>query len=181
VSILLLWLMACQCGQAPDAPLAAEVGPAHFGRFHGLVNTAIDGDVEASKFLARSLQEGDVPEVVDDGGGHEKVGGGLGYVQMAQSPEDVVDGLAAAAVGCGLCHSAAGVQSPQLGAWTHESAGLRLVLGAVFDTPSDVPADGAELAGVRQAWEGAADQKLDDRLAAALMACLRCHAAAEVR
>ena len=171
----MLWLVlmvGCRCGSIEPLPEVRQ-GSSHFGRFHGLVNAALEGDVEGARWIAQTLQEGDVPDPADDGGGAEKVGGALGFVQMAEDGEEVLDGLAAAAVGCGQCHAAAGVEKPPMGLWSHQSAGLRLVLGEVFPPAESPPAEGPELAVVRAAWDAAEGD--EERLAAALAACVECH------
>lgn len=175
--LVLLWLLGCTCNDAESPVIAPRAS--HFGTFHGLVNAATQGDVESAKWIARSLQEGEVPDPADDGGGAEEVGGALGYIQIAEDPEEVIDGLAAAAIGCGKCHQAAGVQRPEMGVWSHQNAGLRLVLGEVFPPGEAPPPATDELVPVSIAWdaatagEGGSLQKA--RLEAALGACLACH------
>ena len=126
-------LSGCTCGgpstQRPTVPTASS---GHFPRFHALVNATLQGEVETARFLAADLRPSDLPEVDDDGGAAEKIGGGLGFLQTASTPEDAVDGLAAVGSGCGSCHAAAGVGGKRMGPWTHPTAGLRLSLGAVF-------------------------------------------------
>ena len=176
---VLLWMLGCTCNETEPPMIAPRAS--HFGTFHGLVNAATQGDVDGAKWIARSLQEGDVPEPLDDGGGLEEVGGALGFIQIAEDAEEVVDGLATAAVGCGKCHVAAGVKKPEMGVWTHESAGLRLVLGAVFPPGEAPPAEGDELVPVSLAWDSAEASEGENldvvRLTAALGACLECHEA----
>ena len=179
--ILLALLVGCQCG-GPSEPQAPPV-PSHFGRFDALVSAAVAGDVQTAQFVARSLQEGDVAEPADDDGGAERVGGALGFVQIAEDSAEVIDGVASAAIGCGQCHTASKVQRPELGPWTHENAGLRLVLGAVFPPIEPPPWIPEPLGDSRKAWDDAVDPEDTDasdpdvaRLAAALQACVRCHA-----
>ena len=63
-----------------------------------------------------------------------------------------------------------------MGVWSHHSAGLRLVLGAVFPPGTPPPAEGDELVPVSIAWdETEGDEKA--KLTAALGACWTCHEA----
>lgn len=178
----LLILGGCRCGG--DDALPSMPSASHFGSFDQLVAAAVRGDVVGAQFLAASLQAGDVPEPLDDGGGAQAVGGALGFVQLAEDPVELAEGVAAAAVGCGRCHAAAGVVRPALGPWEHESGGLRMLLTAVFP-PIEAPVDTCgELRAARAAWEGATVAEGEGdlataRLAAALAACSGCHAERE--
>lgn len=171
----LLLLGSCDCGPGPEAPQPGPSGSGHFDRFHGLVNASLNGDVETAKFLAGDLRPGDMPDVANDGGALEKIGGGLGFLQMAQSSDEVLDGLSAVVVGCGSCHEAAGIGGKRMGPWEHPSAGLKLSLGAVFPPVEPPPPKGPELTAVRAAWD-AAEGSEQSKLAAAYQACVACHA-----
>lgn len=170
---VLLGLGSCRCGQDSE-PRVIDPGVSHFGTFHGLVGAAVKGDVEGAKWIARSLQEGEVDAPVEGGDGAAAVGGGLGFLQMAEDTSEVNEALAATAVGCGECHTAAGVEQPQMGVWEHHSAGLKMVLGAVFPPMVAPEGDGKELRAARAAWDGV-DGDGEARLAAALDACVACH------
>lgn len=178
-AVALAWLAGCRCGAEP--PVTAMPPASHFGSFDQLVSATVRGDVEGARWLAASLQEGDAPAPPDDGGGAQAVGGALGFLQLAEDADELAEGVAAAAVGCGACHAAAGVPRPELGPWEHESGALRMTLGAVFP-PLEPPADtGGELRAARAAWDAAAVEPDRDpapaRLAAALASCSGCHAA----
>ena len=109
----------------------------------------------------------------------EKVGGALGFIQLAEDPTEVADGLAAAAVGCGECHQAEGVPRPRMGSWTHENGGLRMVIAAAFPPLEAPPTEPEQLGAARLAWDSAQPSEGEDptavRLAAALTACTECH------
>jgi len=138
------------------------------------VNATLQGEVETARFLAADLRPGDMPEVADDGGALEKIGGGLGFIQMAQTPQEAVDGLAAVVVGCGSCHEAVGLGTKRMGPWEHTSSGLKMTLSAVYPPVVPPPKKGPELTAVRAAWDGA-EGEIEERLAAALGACVTCH------
>ncbi|NCG18122.1 MAG: hypothetical protein GWP91_03810 [Rhodobacterales bacterium] len=147
----------------------------------GLVAMAVLPDLEAAKLAARQLVDETVALDVD-GGGAEKVGGGLGFIQIAEDPFEVVDGLASAALGCGACHRAAHVDAPEVDSWSHHSAGRRLIDDAVWARPPQSPSAEGLLAEVAEAWASATPATDTDavdldqqRLTLALGACVRCH------
>jgi len=179
-----IWLLAgllagCRC--APREVPIPPPPPSHFGDFEGLVDAAVRGEVASAQFIARSLQEGEVRVVQDDGGATERVGGGLAFVMIAEDAPEVLDGLVAAAQGCGACHVAAGLPAgPEL-EWTHHQAARHLVQSVVFP-PVRVPPDTPEpLSAVQAAWQAAAPEETQGpaaeaaQVVAALQVCVTCH------
>lgn len=96
------WMLAC--GGAP-APVELPA-PRHGDGWEALTAAVARGDVPTARVLARDFSLGDV----DDGSpATGKVGGGLGFLQLASDPEEARDALAAAREGCDACHAAKGV------------------------------------------------------------------------
>ena len=111
----------------------------------------------------------------------ERGGGGLAFVMIAEDASEVLDGLVAAAQGCGTCHVAAGLPARAELEWTHHQAGRHLVQSVVFP-PVRVPPDTPEpLEIVWAAWQASAPAETQGpageaaRVVAALQACLSCH------
>lgn len=99
----MFWLLAA-CGAAPTAPPLPV--PGHADGWDALVAAVDRGDVPAARALARDLSLG----AQDDGSpATTKVGGGLGYLQVADDAEEARDALAEVRAGCDACHAARGL------------------------------------------------------------------------
>lgn len=170
--VALVAASGCRFGERPPRSRAP-----HFHTIHGLVIAGFRGDVESSQWIARTLAE----ERVDfpmDAVGIEQVGGGLGFVQVASDSADVAEGIARALGGCAACHQAEGLKTPPLAGWSHESAGLRMMVNASFPPMQAPEPTDAYLTEVRAAWDKAAaepDAAPHAPLSAALAACSACH------
>lgn len=84
--------------------------PGHATEWESLVAAADRGDVETVKVLARDFSLGDV---ADDDPSAEKLGGALGFLQMAEDPEDLGPAIDRAKEACAECHQARGVPVPR--------------------------------------------------------------------
>lgn len=96
--IALAWLA---CASEPAAP-PGMAAPRHAAGWDELVAAAERGDVSTAKVLARDLSLGDVP---DDDPAASALGAALGFLQIAEDPEDLADGIARARAACVACHA----------------------------------------------------------------------------
>ncbi len=92
------WLVACGGGGVDPAALPV---PVHGAGWPALVAAVERGDVATARVLARDLSLGDQ----DDGSpATARVGGALGFLQLAADEEEARDALEAARAGCEGCH-----------------------------------------------------------------------------
>jgi hypothetical protein len=96
--IVLLWA----CG-TPTQP-ASDDRPRHATEWDSLTKAAEQGDVQTVQMLARDFELGDVP----DHPSASQLGAALGFLQMAEDPEELKEGLAKAQEACEACHNAQG-------------------------------------------------------------------------
>lgn len=167
--LLALLLAGCRCGPAPSPPPAA---PSHFGEWSRLVRAASMGDAATAKVVARDLVD-NVPH--DEAEGIERVGGSLGFLQLAEDAEELAEGVTHAATGCGACHGASGVIPRQVRpAADHEHAAGWAVWGLVWGEPGELPTGGDLPEEVVAAWQTSGGDA-EERAAALLVACAGCH------
>ena len=95
------------CGRSVEAP--SLPAPGHATEWDALVAAADRGDLETMKVLARDFSLGNVP---DDDPSADKLGGALGFLQLAEDPEDVEPALEKAKEACVECHRARGIPGP---------------------------------------------------------------------
>jgi hypothetical protein len=103
---VILALLACATPSPP--PAASPIR--HAAGWDGLVAAADRGDLITAKALAQDLELGDVP---DDDPAVGKLGAALGFVQVAEDREDLVDGVAKAREACADCHARNGIAAPR--------------------------------------------------------------------
>lgn len=169
-----LLLSACRCGSPP--PRAEDVRQPHYAEWERLVTQAALGDVETATLLARDLTEGEAAAWDGAGGeaGARAVGGALGFLQIAESRDDLADGLPTAASGCATCHVGAGVQPradrPE---WAHETAAAWAAWGVVFSRSEPPPPRGDPQAAGAAPVIG---PPTEDSLGQLLVFCQDCHA-----
>jgi hypothetical protein len=101
-----LWLLACG-GGAEERPMLPA--PAHASEWGALVAAAERGDVRTTRILARDLT---LAPVAEDHDAAATLGAALGFLQVADDPEDLSDAVARARAACVACHTAHGLDLP---------------------------------------------------------------------
>jgi len=98
-------LVALACGRTgPEAGVPGVETlprPGHATEWRALVAAAERGDVATARTMARDLSLGDVPE---DHPAAEELGAALGYLQIAEGPDDVREAVREAEAACEACH-----------------------------------------------------------------------------
>jgi cytochrome c553 len=159
---------ACHARPEPAPP-----PPAHYEAWDALVDAAWHGDTEAVGTHLEAMIGG---PPVDGATGpaaeaDATLGGALGFLRVAQTPDDLAMGITRAASACGACHAAEAVPAPLAPEWSHPTAAAWAVDAVVWHRP-DVPRAAvlpAE-AGAALASDGAAA-----RARSLLVACAGCH------
>ena len=176
LAAILAFVAGCRCGGTRAVEDDRPVILPHYGEWDKLVKMSALGQIEAVNVLARDLTEGEAAGWAGEGGevGVQAVGGALGFLQIASSGEDLVDGLPTAAAGCGTCHAGAHVQQMDdlRPAWGHESAAAWAVWGLVFVRSEDPTLTGGDEArAAAEAYNGSPE----DPVGALLAVCIDCH------
>lgn len=128
------------------------------------------GDVHTAQVVARDL----TAEPQDEDAA-ARIGGALGFLQLADDPEDLVDGLVTAGEACGTCHARSARPAPALPSWTHHAAAHRVMDALVWSVPiGPPPPEDPVLVRVQEAWSP--EDTAAERAAAVLRVCQRCHA-----
>ena len=106
-AVVMVWLIACTTSPTPPVPKAPV--PPHFARWPTLLVRVARVEFEAAGGLARSLSIG---VVGDEHPAAARVGGALGFIQVASTAEELRLGVRKASEACADCHRASGVQVP---------------------------------------------------------------------
>ncbi len=179
---VLLLLPGCRCNESPGVAVRQTLP--HYAEFDGLVAASWRGKVDLARTAGRDLTEGAPTEWEGGQDAAAKVGAALGFLQMAESTDEVADAVAAASLGCGKCHMAAGVGSPAPPPpWTHEHAAEHVVYGLVWTAPLGPPPGGEPpLDALAQAWNEPvvldSASQVDERSIRAgrvIATCAECH------
>jgi hypothetical protein len=102
----LTWFLLYACGTSPSEPRADE-RPRHATEWDALTAAAQQGDAQTVQMLARDFELG---EVKDDHPSASQLGAALGFLQMAEEPEEIGEGLAKAQAACDACHQAKNIR-----------------------------------------------------------------------
>lgn len=164
-------------------PVEQEPPPrlAHFAEFDRLIHAAATGDLPLAAVVARDLTAGPEAEGVSDAD-EALIGGALGFIPFAETPEELAEATARAAAACGACHASLAVPAPQRGLWSHAGAADWLAHGLVWHDEAAPPA-AAPPSTVTSAWStplpedtgAGAIRGHAGRTARALTACAGCH------
>ena len=102
----MMWLvLACTWGSGAES---GGPGSSHVTGWADLQAAVAAGDVEAAHGLARGVDLGDIPSTSrGDGSAETALAAALGFLQVAESPEELVLGLDRAQAACDACHRAA--------------------------------------------------------------------------
>ena len=99
--ILLFAVWGCGASAPEPAPR-----PAHASEWEALQSAAKRGDLATLRVLARDFSLGDVS---DNDPSVDKLGAALGFLQVAEDPDDIDAALLRANAACAECHAARGV------------------------------------------------------------------------
>lgn len=104
---MILLLTAWGCGASEPAP---PPRPEHAREWEALQSAAERGDVATLRVLARDFSLGDVS---DNDPSVDKLGAALGFLQVAEDPDDIDAALLRANAACAECHATRGVAIPR--------------------------------------------------------------------
>ncbi len=178
--LVLVGVAGCQCGEQP-----AEVTVApHYAGWEAVVDAVARGDRRDAAERSRLMTEGE-PSLWSGPGAEDanaRVGAGVGFIAMAEDSEELADGLASAALGCGDCHAAAGatheLERPAL---AHPTAARWVAWGLVWHDPRIPASEDERLQPLIQQWSEPVPKDtdgVDPQVAQAarwFAACARCH------
>jgi hypothetical protein len=100
--VIALWMAACGWAPTPEGPVA----PAHAAGWSALVRAVERSDLAAARVLARDVSLGPVSA---DRVEADQLAAALGFLQVAEDPDDLTEGLARARAACDACHRALAV------------------------------------------------------------------------